>query len=238
MILASVTAPRPVIGVVTGLAFEARCLKGNLSAPERFAIALSGGDSAHALAESRRLIAEGAAGLVSFGTAGALSPALAAGDLIVATAVVGASGGALAAERSWCDSLAAAASAGRLTPHLGSICAVERPVASIEEKSALYRASGALALDMESGAVARAARDAGLPFGVLRVIIDPAMRELPPAAMAAMAPGGGIDIAGLLRELWREPGQLAGLLALTRDAAAARRRLGRAAALLSAVLAG
>jgi hopanoid-associated phosphorylase len=232
------TAPRPVIGVVTGLAFEARCLKGNLSSPERFSIALSGGDSSHALGESRRLLAEGAAGLVSFGTAGALSPALAAGDIVVATAVVGASGGALAVERSWCDSLAAAASAGRLTPHLGSICAVERPATSIEEKSALYRASGALAVDMESGAVARAARDAGLPFAVLRVIIDSAMREVPPAAVAAMAPGGRIDIAVLMRGLWRQPGQLAGLIALARDAAAARRRLGRAAALLGAVLTG
>jgi len=61
---------------------------------------------------------------------------------------------------------------------------------------------------------------------------------VPPAAMAAMAPGGRIDIAGLARALWREPGQLAGLLVLARDAAVARRSLGRAAALLGAVLAG
>ena len=232
------TTPRPAIGVITGLGFEANCLKGNLPSPEFFPIALSGGDSLRALSEARRLIAEGASGLLSFGTAGALSPALAAGDVIVATSVIGAGGGAFSAERSWCDALAAAASAARLTPRLGSMRAVERPVTSVAEKSALYRAEGALAVDMESGAVARAARDAGLPFAVVRVIIDSAARAVPPAAMAAMAPGGRIDIAGLARALWREPGQLAGLLVLARDAAVARRSLGRAAALLGAVLAG
>jgi hypothetical protein len=89
---------------------------------------------------------------------------------------------------------------------------------------------------MESGAVARAARDAGLPFAVLRVVIDAAGRDLPPAAITAMAPGGGIDAGGLARELWREPRQIGGLLNLARDAAVARRALGRAAALLGAVL--
>jgi adenosylhomocysteine nucleosidase len=232
-----VTALRPAIGVVTGLGFEASCLKRNVPSPEHFPIALSGGDPSRALTESRRLIAEGAVGLLSFGTAGGLSPALVPGDVIVATSVVGDSGGAIAVEQAWCDMLAAAASAHRLAPHLGSIRAVEQPVTSPEEKSALYRATKALGVDLESGAVARAARNAGLPFAVVRVIIDPAMHAVPPAALAAMAPGGRIDYGGLARALWREPGQMAGLLTLARDAAVARRSLGRAAALLG-VLAG
>jgi hypothetical protein len=55
--------------------------------------------------------------------------------------------------------------------------------------------------------------------------------------MAAMGTGGRIDMGGLAQSLWRDPRQIGGLLALARDAAAARRRLGRAAALLGAVLA-
>ena len=231
------TALRPVIGVVTGLGFEASCLRRNVPAPEHFPVALSGGDSQRALTESRRLIAEGAVGLLSFGTAGALSPALSTGDVIVATSVSGATGGVIAAEQGWCDLLAAAASAHRLAPHLGSVRAVEKPAASAAEKSALYRATGALAVDMESGAVARAARNAGLPFAILRVIIDPAIQDVPPAATAAMAPGGRIDYGALMRALWREPRQIGGLLTLGRDAALARWNLGRAAALLG-VLAG
>ncbi|MFM9841412.1 MAG: hypothetical protein ACKVOI_00435 [Dongiaceae bacterium] len=229
---------RPAIGIITGLAFEANSLKRYLPEPQAFSIALSGGDAARALSEARRLIQEGARGLVSFGTAGALAPTLGPGDLIVATEVIAASGGALAAERAWCDALAAAASARNLPLHLGAIRAVNRPVASAGAKSALFQSCGALAVDMESGAVARAARDAGLPFAMLRVIIDAAGRDLPPAAIAAMAPGGGIDIKGLAGALWHEPRQFAGLLHLARDAGAARRTLGRAAALLGAVLAG
>lgn len=227
---------RPTIGIVTGLAFEANSLKRHLPEPQAFAVALSGGDAVRALSEARRLIQEGASGLVSFGTAGALAPALLPGEVIVATEVIAASGGAVAAERAWCDALSAAASAQGLPLHLGAIRAVDQPVTSADAKSALYRSCGALAVDMESGAVARAARDAGLPFAVLRVVIDGAGRDLPPAAMAAMAPGGGIDIGGLARELWREPLQVAGLISLARDAAVARRALGRAAALLGAVL--
>ncbi len=227
---------RPIIGILTGLAFEANSLKRHLPEPQSFTVALSGGNAAHALTEARRLIQEGAGGLISFGTAGALAPALAPGDAIVATEVIAASGGALAAERAWCDALAAAGSARSLPMHLGAIRAVDQPVASAGAKAALYRSCGALAVDMESGAVARAARDAGLPFAVLRVVIDAAGRDLPPAAMAAMAPGGGINLAGLARELWREPRQIAGLIGLSRDAAVARRALGRAAALLGAVL--
>jgi len=227
---------RPAIGIVTGLAFEANSLKRHLPEPQAFAVACSGGDAARALSEGRRLIQEGAIGLVSFGTAGALAPALMPGEVIVATEVIAASGGAVAAERAWCDALAAAASAQGLPLHLGAIRAVDQPVASAEAKTALHRSCGALAVDMESGAVARAARDAGLPFAVLRVVIDAAGRDLPPAAMAAMAPSGGINIGGLARELWREPRQVTGLISLARDAAVARRALGRAAALLGAVL--
>jgi hopanoid-associated phosphorylase len=229
-------AGRPQYGIVTGLAFEANSLKRHLPQSSIFSIALSGGDSTHALTEARQLVAEGAAGLISFGTAGGLAPKLAAGDVVVATEVSSASGGSVATERSWSDALAAAASAGGLALHLGAVCAVVEPVTSAEAKSALYRAGGSLAVDMESGAVARAARDAGLPFAVLRVIIDPSERDLPPAAVAAMAPGGKIDIGKLAKELWRDPRQISGLLALARDAAVARRALGRAAALLGAVL--
>jgi hypothetical protein len=181
------------------------------------------------LSEARRLIHEGAAGLSA--SAPQVPRHLSApGDVIAATVVIAASGAPGGECLVRC--------AGRRGQQGLPPCPrADQPVASAEAKSALYRSCGALAVDMESSAVARAARDAGLPFAVLRVVIDAAGRDLPPAAMAAMAPGGGIDLGGLARELWREPRQIAGLISLSRDAAVARRALGRAAALLSAVLA-
>jgi hopanoid-associated phosphorylase len=228
-----VSAPGcPPFGVVTGLAFEAAAARRGLAPTGAIPIALSGGNAARALDEARRLLAEGAGGLLSFGTAGALAPALAAGDLIVATEVLTETGGAFAADRTWCDGLAAAASGAGMALRLGAIRAVDRPATTSAEKSALYKSCAALAIDMESGAVARAARDAGLPFAVLRVVIDPADRDLPEAAILALAADGRIGWGPLLRSLGRDPSQIGALLALARDAAAARRKLGRAAALL------
>ncbi len=47
-------------------------------------------------------------------------------------------------------------------------------VVTREEKARLFAATGAVACDMESGAVARVAARHGLPFAVLRAICDPA----------------------------------------------------------------
>jgi adenosylhomocysteine nucleosidase len=80
-------------------------------------------------------------------------------------------------------------------------------------------------VDPETGAVLRAARARGLPFAVLRAVCDPASRDLPPAALAALDPAGGIGLLGVLRALARQPAQLGALFALGRDASAARRSL-------------
>ncbi len=93
------------------------------------------------------------------------------------------------------------------------------------EKAALRAATGADALDLETGAALRAAHAAGLPFAALRAVCDPAERSLPPVALVALDAQGAIGIAAVLRALAREPGQIAGVLALAADAWAARRAL-------------
>jgi adenosylhomocysteine nucleosidase len=80
-------------------------------------------------------------------------------------------------------------------------------------------------VDLESGAVARVALAHGLPFAVLRAVADPAERNLPPAALLALDGAGRIGILRVLGSVFGNPGQILGLLALARDAAAARRAL-------------
>ena len=60
---------------------------------------------------------------------------------------------------------------------------------------------------------------------MLRAICDPADRDLPPAALTALGAGGAIAVSRLLGSLLSRPGQFAALLALARDAAAARRAM-------------
>ena len=73
--------------------------------------------------------------------------------------------------------------------------------------------------------MARVAARHHLPFAVLRAICDPAERDLPPAALVALDQAGAIGLWRVLVSLARAPQQLPGLLALARDAAAARRAL-------------
>lgn len=101
----------------------------------------------------------------------------------------------------------------------------EAIVGSAAGKRELWQQTGAAAIDLESGAVAEVAGRHGLPFAVLRAVCDPAERDLPPAALLPLRPGGRIPIMSILASVIARPGQVPGLIALGRDAAAARRAL-------------
>jgi adenosylhomocysteine nucleosidase len=100
-------------------------------------------------------------------------------------------------------------------------------VADAGAKRLLSARTGASAVDLESGAVARVAHRHGLPFAVLRVVCDPAHRSLPPVAVAAVGNAGAIRPLGVLRSIVARPAQIPALLRLALDAAVARRALVR-----------
>jgi len=86
-------------------------------------------------------------------------------------------------------------------------------LASAAAKSALFEVSGgALAVDMESQVAARFAAMRQLPLAALRVISDDASHALPPAALVAMTPDGGIALGKVLWSLARNPLQLPALI--------------------------
>ena len=92
----------------------------------------------------------------------------------------------------------------------------------LPKKRQLFEHSLADAVDLESGAVARAAAEKELPFAVLRAVADPAERDLPPAALIALNSAGDIKISAVLGSVLRQPGQIPTLLAIAGDAAKAR----------------
>jgi adenosylhomocysteine nucleosidase len=112
------------------------------------------------------------------------------------------------------------------------IAGAEAPVADKIGKTALFAATGAVAVDMESAIVARAARRYGLPFAILRVVADPAHRILPSAALVAMRPDGEVDMAGVFSALSRDPRQITTLARLAVDARRAFAALACARAML------
>jgi adenosylhomocysteine nucleosidase len=199
-----------VLGFVTGLAAEARLLR-NL--PVLTGI---GGGAPEGAARAARCLAGKVQGLISFGLAGGLDPALPPGAIIIPREILSGT------TRYACDD--------GLSTKLGGfthsrLLAGTGIAASVKVKSLLRAESQAVALDLESGAVAAVAAEHGLPFAVLRAIADPAERALPEAALLALDAKGAIAVPAVIRSLLRNPAQLPQLVRLARDAAAARQAL-------------
>jgi adenosylhomocysteine nucleosidase len=145
--------------------------------------------------------------LVSFGIAGALDPALEIGTVLDASRVVDERGAVL-----WEGEPLGIASA-----RIGTIAGVSRIVDDPGERARLRETTGADAVDMESGALARSGRLAGC----IRVVSDTPGRELAGLAEAAK-PNGDTDYVGLLRGFVHAPRATA---RAARDARRALKRL-------------
>ena len=89
----------------------------------------------------------------------------------------------------WCAAFAAAFAAASVIE--GTICGSDRAVSTPREKAKLFAQTGAVAVDMESHGVGRAAREAGLSLLVVRAIADSASRTIPNAAIAGLGEDGG-----------------------------------------------
>jgi adenosylhomocysteine nucleosidase len=173
--------------------------------------------------------------LVSFGIAGALAPSLKPGDIVLSTEVID-------DERSWLSSE-------RLRPQIsdlaleldafeGPVLGAQAIVATTADKRRAWQQTGAIAVDLESVVVARAAAALGIPFVVLRAIADPASRELPPAALVPLDDDGKPALARVLASVMRRPQQLPTLLGVAREARQALAALVGPARALNRMLAG
>jgi adenosylhomocysteine nucleosidase len=189
------------------------------------------GDQQGLAAGLEAAIARGSRGIISFGIAGGLASALMPGDWVVAVGVV-TGRERFPTDRMWGQTLLNALPA---AVH-ADIASVDTPVANPEAKHVLRNGTGAVAVDMESHIVARVAAAHGLPFTVCRVIIDPAQRTLPPAALINLRPDGTPNVPAVIRSMVARPSQLPALLRLMADARTARAALLHGRRLLGAGL--
>ncbi|HEY4973461.1 MAG TPA: hypothetical protein VII41_07625, partial [Steroidobacteraceae bacterium] len=80
----------------------------------------------------------------------------------------------------------------------GALLTSEAAVAAAALKASLFRDTAAVAVDMESAAVAEVAAEHGLPFIALRVILDTARDSLPESVLASLSPAGRPSLWPLL----------------------------------------
>jgi adenosylhomocysteine nucleosidase len=121
------------------------------------------------------------------------------------------------------DTLVSFGVAGGLDPRLrpgdivrDKIHSTATPVVSPAQKARLHKETGAVAVDMESEAVAEVAREKGVRFLAVRAIVDPAERALPRAVKV-----DGLDVLALLAR----PQDWFGLVRLAYDWRRAKRAL-------------
>jgi len=89
---------------------------------------------------------------------------------------------------------------------------VDKVLATVEAKQAARYASGADAVEMESGVIRRVCGEQGVPSATVRVISDAADEPLPLDFSALMTPEDRMDFLKLAGALARSPGRIPALL--------------------------
>ena len=209
-----------VVGVVCALASEAR----HLGSDDGTLLAVSGMGGSAAAQSATALVGAGATALASWGMAGGLDPSLAAGTIFLPDEVLAPEGAPIATAREWRERLASALATQRPVTQ-GRLLTSRTAIGSPAEKATLFRTTGAVAVDMESLAVAEVASAHQLPFIAVRVIVDSAADALPRAVTAAADNEGHLQIWRLMAALARTPADLAPLLRLASRYRAANRSL-------------
>jgi adenosylhomocysteine nucleosidase len=175
-------------------------------------LTVSGIGFAAASAAASALTTAPVSALMTFGLAGGLDPALKPGTVVLPHQVISTSGAIFTTCRSWCARLAAEAGSMHWAVG-GKLLSSALPLDSPAKKKAAFEDAGAVAVDMESAAVAAIAAAHQLPFVALRVIVDTASDPLPQSVVAA-SQGGRLRIGRLLAGL--TPGEIAALVGLAR----------------------
>lgn len=164
---------------------------------------------------------------IGTGFAGALSPDLAPGTVLVARALRDESGRLLAPDSLDIDFAARALAAGGAVA--ATFVTARSLVSTAAAKADLRRiaggeAEGPAAADLESTAWAASA-PAGIPGVLVRVVSDGAGEELPDFLARCTGPGGGIDRRRVLASTIRRPWSVGKLLAMRRRARFSAERL-------------
>lgn len=225
------------LGIVVAITAEARSLvrksrlKSNLiSLSGETLVQLSGIGPQRAGEAARGLLRNGATALLSWGSAGGLVSGLVPGSLVLPDNVIGADLSRYSTDAVWHRRLL-----DRLKDsfdlHQGSLAESGIPLENSLEKKILFERTGAIAVDMESVAVAKAAQEGGVPFMAIRAVADTANTTLPQTALRAIDAFGELNLLAFLTGFVSHPAELFDTIRLGRKFRAAHVTLSEVAKL-------
>nr|VFK80463.1 MAG: adenosylhomocysteine nucleosidase [Candidatus Kentron sp. SD] len=228
-------------GIIAALPLEVACFAKVELAPHSHRIIANaflyyaGVGSKNATRAAQSLIDAGADALVSWGTTGALDPRLAPGDIVLPTDVIDhVDKQRYPVDRRWRAALKNRLNQNRLDQNKldhekiyaqGSIVSTRAVQPGPRQKAKLHKDTGAMAVDMESAAIAAVASSAQKPFVVIRSISDTVAMHLPSSAMDGTDQYGRVSIVGLAMGLIKKPGDLRHYPVLIRSLAKTKQSL-------------
>jgi len=174
--------------MVVAMASEAASIRRAARGVSGLQVIHSGVGPERARVAAERILAQGPPGLlVSAGVAGALVAGLRPGDALLPAEVRNRAGAIFA-----CHAPARKCLTRRIRAHHGALLSADDPVATPEARARLAHLTGAVAVDMESAAIASVAAAHDVPFLALRVVSDPADAWLRPEMLAALDADGRV----------------------------------------------
>ena len=223
-------ANRP-LGIVCALPTEAKTLTRTtitmgtvLPLSEGVWLTVSGIGAQRAQVGARLLLEQGAGALLSWGSAGALDDTLCMGDLLLPQRILATDAQEWPISSTW-QKLLCRKLATRITPHLGSLAESTRVLRTPLQRQTLAASCGAIAVDMESAAIARFAHQNRMPFLAIRAVSDTTRMILPESLLNAIGPLGELPVQAVLAQVIFKPQHWMRIAKLAQGMYAAKRTL-------------
>ena len=211
------------IGFITGIEKEALILKKTYNYTES-EIIWTNIDPDRAYTQARKLAKDGHSTIISFGFSAALDPNLAAGDLVLPTTVVDTTGRVFTTDAILHKKMKNHFSQ-KIPTANGTVFGSNKIIWEANEKKQIFDIYSATTVDMESLGVAKAAKESGCSFLIVRAISDVASQNLPVKSLRSITMTGQIRIINIIWDLFTNLNETPDMLKLTLNTRKAQARL-------------
>lgn len=202
------------IGIIAALPAEAKCLSNGklhvglpLEIHKNIFLCLSGIGHDAALVSAKKLATLKIDALISWGVAGAIDNSAKSGDLILPRSIINNDSHYNISEN-WLNNITTYFDNSQQKIISGNITSSNKICATTKDKSYLSETTGAVAVDMESAAVAEVATMNKLDFLVLRAISDNAETVIPEAVLNHTDQMGRPEIFSFILSCITKPKQI------------------------------